>query len=972
MSYLSSQSRKLFVRKKAHITLDPMLDYFDPLTRAFGSISALTYLSSQSRKSFVRKEAHIVLDAMLNCFDLFTTSRGLLAARCKTSNYLLWKEHFLYICPPTIMPDEKGSNTPLMAFISPRFFVRKKVHIALDATLICFNLFTRAFLQDFRHLLMHSRLTISQPGSNFLPFIPVAQVLPQRPFPHDVDRLPQCLFKPFSMFRVSECRRQLQQWVESSHRVIALDAMLDCFDLLTRDFGSMLQDFPTFALAQVLCQKESSHRLGRHARLLRSDQQAFSSMLQDFRHLLVRARLAIFQSDSLPFYLSSQLATLNLRLFPLSPVITKVYLYSNPNVALPWGYIYYATHAQRYHFILDESNIVHAFEHVAWEDDHNTAYDPADPTQLLCRQPYHIDRRGERNVPTKFLKAAYWKDDSHDIGYVARDRKQEYPVEFNFDRVCWCELKWDHREDKYEVIKPTSDAFNCNILASEAATREQWGPIDGQPEEETHDRSPTPKTPAPSPSLKSNPEEIHILGDEELREEEHLQSLAEHIPILTDIPRMATITEAETQARTAFLGGINPDTGHRHTDPHDGGDGGDGGNGGGGHGGDPAAGPPPGVIGPGPTERAEKFFGREPTPFTGDRTKAAEFFTQWELFVNLNDENLIMRTPYRKAMLFLTYIQGPLVNEWILSTANWLKQEKRTIGPNDPWLWQAVEVGFKRQFTDTLEEEKARQELRARVKMEKGDIDSYIAKFERLVRQSNYRLSDPLVLDYFTTGLPVDLYCNAYQFHSPNTYAQWKTATIEQQKRWIHMNARMRKPPQTQGQGRPQRDNRGNPPMRPWQPPQRQQGWQQYRNHPDAMDTTPGRVRARLANAEEVLKNEYQQRSQNRGPRGRGIIDARDVTCYTCHQKGHFSRNCPTWQRQGPQVRGAYIEEVQSIREELLIDFEEGSERAARASTSATPQERANEWLDRVAGLDEEAKGLVMKELWGKKDFQDA
>ena len=47
--------------------------------------------------------------------------------------------------------------------------------------------------------------------------------------------------------------------------------------------------------------------------------------------------------------------------------------------------------------------------------------------------------------------------------------------------------------------------------------------------------------------------------------------------------------------------------------------------------------------------------------------KADEFFTQWNLFVGVNFNNPAMINAFSRAMLFLTYMQGPHVNEWVLS-----------------------------------------------------------------------------------------------------------------------------------------------------------------------------------------------------------------------------------------------------------------------------------------------------------------
>jgi hypothetical protein len=37
-----------------------------------------------------------------------------------------------------------------------------------------------------------------------------------------------------------------------------------------------------------------------------------------------------------------------------------------------------------------------------------------------------------------------------------------------------------------------------------------------------------------------------------------------------------------------------------------------------------------------------------------------------------------------------------------------------------------------------------------------------------------------------------------------------------------------------------------------------------------------------------------------------------------------------------------------------------------------TPQQRANDWLTSVADEHDDVKDIVMQELWGKEDFQNA
>ena len=83
-------------------------------------------------------------------------------------------------------------------------------------------------------------------------------------------------------------------------------------------------------------------------------------------------------------------------------------------------------------------------------------------------------------------------------------------------------------------------------------------------------------------------------------------------------------------------------------------------------GGGPPGGPPGGPGGAGQPD-SSRFIGKELQIFTGDCTKAEEFLTQWNLFVGINLNNAAMQNPYQRCLLFLTYLQGPHVNEWVQS-----------------------------------------------------------------------------------------------------------------------------------------------------------------------------------------------------------------------------------------------------------------------------------------------------------------
>jgi hypothetical protein len=67
-----------------------------------------------------------------------------------------------------------------------------------------------------------------------------------------------------------------------------------------------------------------------------------------------------------------------------------------------------------------------------------------------------------------------------------------------------------------------------------------------------------------------------------------------------------------------------------------------------------------------------------------------------------------MRNAYQRAMLFLTYIQGPLVNEWVKGVNAWLQGQviRQRWLTTDEQLWDEVQDSFNQQFANVMEQEK--------------------------------------------------------------------------------------------------------------------------------------------------------------------------------------------------------------------------------------------------------------------------
>ncbi|KAH8991292.1 hypothetical protein EDB92DRAFT_1995091 [Lactarius akahatsu] len=453
-------------------------------------------------------------------------------------------------------------------------------------------------------------------------------------------------------------------------------------------------------------------------------------------------------------------------------------------------------------------------------------------------QTYSLERRGDRNVPTQFLGAARWREYRGETGYFvdfASGPTRYRPVEFNFDNLCWVEITWNPVDNRYDAVRPAGRNYNCDIDARNLPTREEWGRIDGQPEEEPSTSEP--RTPTPS-ETSGDDEETN--DDEESEVGEIIQtaeSLRINEPESIEVRppadmATATITQEDlaleearriTEEAESYLRPINPTTGHRMTaddaaifravgpdvpDPPPGAGGpppprrrggpfgqGPPGNGGpphrgrqpqfgGGGGGDPFGGGPPPPLPPaagpalGAPHASDKLVGETPTIFDGNRDEYESFLTQWHIYWGQNSEAPIMTNVYRRCLLFLGFIKGPRVSNWTLGFLQWLNNElHQGRSRYDPYLWDTLTAGFSDRFSNVLEQEQAQATLAKGFKMIGDDIDSYVTNFEQLARKADYRLNDRQTLDRFTAGLPRALFTKIYELDDPHVAQQCTQCT---------------------------------------------------------------------------------------------------------------------------------------------------------------------------------------------------
>ena len=574
-----------------------------------------------------------------------------------------------------------------------------------------------------------------------------------------------------------------------------------------------------------------------------------------------------------------------------------------------------------------------------------------------------LEHRGERNVPKRFLKEARWDahnepDGTINLGYFAQDRDGNYiAVDFDFNTLTWGTTHRT-RTGKYRLTIPAPIELGLRIVDEERLPRSDWGEIDGgknrddtpdeQSEEEDLD---SPKTPA--------------AGNTD--EEAELQKIAESIPtptnlqpgnlfapsIFTPSAFMASTTQTTTQvqppptvplsssaAGKATAGGSGPPGGgggqgipnplnNPFGPPGGGNPGGGGGNPGGG------GGNPGGGGGGNPAAPHDKLSGQQPTLFDGDRKKSEAFMQEWTIYRGINRFTPQMTNPFSRILMFLSFIKGDKVHEWTQAQLRWAVDYVAQAPGNDnhEYVWDTVADAFFRAFTNITREVDAQTDIKT-LKM-KGDhgLDDYISTFERLARLGGYNLTDRAVIDMFVDGLPNSLAINVAKFNNPRTFNEWKRGAVEHHTTYLWIKSRFHKKSET----RPTQDQ--------WKKAFTKKG-------DDAMDTTPGRVKARATNTRPPLNDDEREKLRKEG------------RCFRCRKQGHLSRYCP---EKASQARSNPQEE-------------ESEEETIQATTSKPPPKPTNPFLVKkkttaqdiirlITDAEDDVKDTIIQEVFMKQDF---
>ena len=232
-----------------------------------------------------------------------------------------------------------------------------------------------------------------------------------------------------------------------------------------------------------------------------------------------------------------------------------------------------------------------------------------------------------------------------------------------------------------------------------------------------------------------------------------------------------------------------------------------------------------------------------------------------------------MTKAYDRVLTALTYIRGPMVNDWVNTQENNLVTRTDTTKPNhvhedNEVLWAEFKTAFHDAWTDTSKKQNAYDQL-MKLTMAGWDIDTYITTFERLALAAGWALDAEGTIVRFREGLSKGIHSKALDRDKiPRTMDEWKaTACTEVARAKEKYNAGL-----TNTQRRNQQTCHYNTTQTPHRAPT------QTNPNPnivpmdvDATSTT---------NFKKLTPEEHTQL-------------AKEGRCFRCRLQGHVARNCP-------------------------------------------------------------------------------
>ena len=280
--------------------------------------------------------------------------------------------------------------------------------------------------------------------------------------------------------------------------------------------------------------------------------------------------------------------------------------------------------------------------------------------------------------------------------------------------------------------------------------------------------------------------------------------------------------------------------------------------------------------------------GVPPTIFDGTRNRADDFMGQFRRFKMVNRNHEAMKVPYDRVLTALTYMRGPLINDWIDQQEKKLDARIDTtkrghVQETDEILWNEFETAFLAAWTDTSKKQNAYDQL-MRLTMNGWDVDTYIATFDRLTLAAGWDQGSEGTIAKFREGLSKGVHSKALdRDRIPRTIDEWKAAartevTRAKEKYNAGLTGNQRRNPPKSGNY-----NTPNPPR-----------------------TAPNSNNSGVVPME-VDNTTTQTNFKKLTPEERAQL-TKEGRCFRCRLQGHMARDCPKNANRNSNVRETITE----------------------------------------------------------------
>ena len=241
----------------------------------------------------------------------------------------------------------------------------------------------------------------------------------------------------------------------------------------------------------------------------------------------------------------------------------------------------------------------------------------------------------------------------------------------------------------------------------------------------------------------------------------------------------------------------------------------------------------------------------------------------------------------KQAALFLGFIKGPNVKDWVKCWTNWTIAEFTTGRIlTDEFYWTEIARGFQNVFQDTGSREHAEDRLR-HLAFTPGNVDTFIAQFESLAEEATYPLNTKSTLTLFMSKLPFCMMDHILKVVRPHDFQGWANAA-----RQYHQDNMVVQIIKGIFEDTPKKST--FPQKKPNPTGFTPQQWARILEvkmplpDPNAMDTRAGRSRAN------TNRNQCTKGCAGTTDPNEDIKKLRkEGCCFTCNKQGHISRNCP-------------------------------------------------------------------------------